>query len=103
MGLKSLCSPLAFSGSEAAQLAQNPPRLCENSEFGFFWRFSFLHIDPFVIQFDERGRKSRCFSRFDEAPIVFTQSAPFVEPFHTKRYRCSTPHGLGSYLKNPSD
>lgn len=31
-------------------------RLCENSEFGCFRRFSLLRIDPLVVQFNESGQ-----------------------------------------------
>lgn len=56
-----------------------PPRLCENSEFDFFWCRWLLDVDLSGLQLGERAHKFGPFWRFEEHPIVFTQSAPFVE------------------------
>jgi hypothetical protein len=54
-------------------------RLCENSEFGFFWCHWLLDVDLSGLQLDERSHKFGPFWRFEEHPIVFTQSGLFLE------------------------
>jgi hypothetical protein len=77
---------------------QKRPRVCENSDFSLFWCRWLLDVDLSCLQVDEKCHKSGPFRRFEEHPIVSTQSGPFLErlltadiyPSAAKTHRSST-------------
>jgi hypothetical protein len=70
-----------YTRSSVALPCQKGPRLCENSDFGLFWCRWLLDVDLSCLQVEERCHKSGPFRRFEEHPIVSTQSGPFFERF----------------------